>query len=82
MSGETSDYQIGDRVMWLYEARGGYGYTQNVAAVVVGVGRKRVAIEVAQRHTLGPWRRVRKLVTPDRLSQRTKPCEALGEVTR
>ena len=36
----------GQRVIWLYTPRGGYGYTQRVDAEVVKIGPKRVKIKV------------------------------------
>lgn len=62
---------VGDRMIWLCEARGGYGYIQRVAAEVVAIGPKRVQIEVERIfRTAGViTKRVkeRKWVKPDRL---------------
>jgi hypothetical protein len=35
----------GDRVIWRYTPRGGYGYTQRVDAEVIKIGPKRVKSE-------------------------------------
>lgn len=45
----ASDFQVGDRVTWLYTPRGGYGYTYPVDGVVEKIGRTRVQIRV-KRH--------------------------------
>lgn len=74
----VADFQIGQKVTWVHEARGGYGAIQHVAGIVRSIG-KRVTIEVAMRHTLGVYVRVLKRVTPDRLKPREKPCPWLGE---
>lgn len=34
--------EVGDRVNWMYCARGGYGYITPVAAVILKIGPKRV----------------------------------------
>jgi hypothetical protein len=39
------DVIVGDKVEWLFEARGGWGYTWWVPATVVKVGTKRVQID-------------------------------------
>jgi hypothetical protein len=36
--------KVGDRVNWLYEPRGGYGYVKTVAAVVTKIEPKKVQI--------------------------------------
>lgn len=41
--------QKGDRVTWLRQMRGGYGYVVPVKAEVVNVGPSRVTIEVEKR---------------------------------
>ncbi len=57
----------GQLVEWLYEARGGYGYTAWVCAKVVKVNRVKVRIEVTQ---LNPPRLIEKNVMPNRLRPR------------
>ncbi|MCB1966230.1 MAG: hypothetical protein KDI64_09370 [Candidatus Accumulibacter sp.] len=59
----------GDKVNWLYEPRGGYGYTMNVAAVVVKIGPRRVQIRAA-RHVNGVWVHQTRWVSKERLSSR------------
>jgi hypothetical protein len=39
------DFKPGDRVTWLQQFSGGYGYMQPVDATVVRVGPKRVLID-------------------------------------
>lgn len=62
---------VGDHAIWLYEARGGYGYTQRVKAIVERVGPRRITIRVRQIHSLGVEREVVKSVTPQRLVRPT-----------
>lgn len=57
----------GDRLVWLYTPRGGYGYSYAVDARVVKVGAKKVQIEVPHVH-LGP---VLRWVSPERLRPRS-----------
>lgn len=61
----------GDKVNWHHEPRGGYGYSMNVAAVVVKVGPKRVQVRAA-RLVNGEWKQVTRWVDKGRLSIRTK----------
>jgi hypothetical protein len=61
----------GDKVNWRYESRGGYGYTQIVAAVVVKIGPKRIQVRSAQRDGEA-WRQVLRWVNPESLSPREK----------
>lgn len=60
------DYQPGQQVEWLHEARGGYGYRWWVAAVVVKVTAKRITIDAELQN--GGVKRVS--VTPERLRPR------------
>jgi hypothetical protein len=70
----------GNRVNWRYEARGGYGYSQRVAAIVRKVGPKRITIEVAERDIVsGEWVRKLTSVKPENLSPRAALCAELGE---
>jgi hypothetical protein len=48
--------QSGERVTWLYESRGGYGYVTPVPATVVRVSAQRVTIDAALKN--GGSRRV------------------------
>ena len=45
----VADFEVGERVTWLHEMRGGYGYTQPVDGLVTKIGRMRVQIEVKSR---------------------------------
>ena len=73
-------WEIGNRVNWRYEARGGYGYLQRVAAIVRKVGAKRITIEVAERDVVsGKWVRKLTSVKPENLSPRETLCVELGE---
>lgn len=63
----SHQWQVGDDVIWLYEARGGYGFVQQVKARVVGVSKSRVKIEAVQLHTGGQRRTVTRFVQPHRL---------------
>jgi hypothetical protein len=60
---------IGDKVNWLYQARGGYGYLMNVAAVVTKIGSKKVQIRAAKRVD-DKWIAVTRWVLPERLTPR------------
>jgi hypothetical protein len=62
----TPAFTIGQAVTWLYEPRGGYGYTIPVDGLVTKIGPKRVQIEI--RKASGEL--VRRWVTPDRLRGR------------
>jgi hypothetical protein len=68
----------GDKVNWLYEARGGYGYVSSVAAVVSRVGSKRVEIRIASR-SRDQWVVMTRWVQPERLTPRNAPA---GDVER
>lgn len=59
----------GDAVTWRHVPRGGYGYIAYVAAFVVRVNPKRVAIEVP---LLGAGRRIVN-VRPENLTPRGAP---------
>ncbi len=61
--------KVGDKVNWLYEQRGGYGFSINVAAVVTKVGNKKVQVRAAMRSN-GEWLQVKRWVDPMRLSNR------------
>ena len=41
---EKGNLKVGDRVSWLYEPRGGYGYAMTVAGVVTKIAPKKVQI--------------------------------------
>lgn len=76
-----SDFKEGDRVNWLCRPRGGYGFTQNVAGIVVGVKGDRAEIEV--RHKVGnEWVPENKLVSKTSLRPRDSLSEAFGERTQ
>jgi hypothetical protein len=62
-------FAAGDRVTWMREARGGYGYVMPVPAVVVRVNRVRVTIRA--RLAAGGSKLVS--VTPSRLRPRDYP---------
>lgn len=62
---KITEIKAGDRLTWLYEARGGYGYVTPVSALVVRVGQVRVLVEVQQ---LRPrCELVQRWVRPDHL---------------
>ena len=63
----------GDKVNWLHTPRGGYGYTQSIAAVVEGIGSKRVAISVMKNN----GELVRKSVRQESLTPREKHVPGL-----
>jgi hypothetical protein len=46
----SESLQPGERVTWLYESRGGYGYITPVPATVVRVTAQRVTIDAALRN--------------------------------
>lgn len=43
---ELSKVQVGQKLTWLHQERGGWGYVTAVDAEVVSVGKKRVQIHV------------------------------------
>ena len=57
-------FNSGDRVIWHYEPRGGYGYIIRVPAIVVSVSLKRIVIAAATKN--GETKRV--FVKPEKLS--------------
>src|SRR5271157_274527 len=63
--------KIGDEVNWLYEPRGGYGHTQQIAGVVAKLGRAKVQIRVAQR-ARDSWVAVERWVSAEKLSNRAR----------
>ena len=40
------EFEVGQRVIWLYQAHAGYGYVQRIPVEVVKLGPKRVQIKV------------------------------------
>ena len=64
-----SDWAPGDRVTWMREHRGGYGYVTPVPAIVERVTSKRVTIRA--KLAAGGTKAVS--VRPDRLRPRTTP---------
>lgn len=70
--------QPGDRVNWSYMPRGGYGFAQQVAGVVVGRSAKRVTIKVARKDG-NEWVLEERRVSLDKLTPRTRNCPELGE---
>ena|SRR5271166_3914026 len=58
---------IGDKVNWLYQARGGYGYLMNVAAVVRKIGSNKVQIRATKRVD-DKWIAGTRWVQPERLT--------------
>src|SRR5208282_1416652 len=61
--------KIGDEVNWLYEPRGGYGYTQQIAGVVTRLGGEKIQIRVAKRDG-DKWVATKRWVKPENLSAR------------
>ncbi len=77
-----TDFNIGDRVNWDGAQRGGYGLSQTVAAVVLGIGKKLVQIDVRFKppYSRSPvWESASKWVSPEHLSPRIIPSAAFGE---
>lgn len=76
----TADNTIrpGDRVNWAYTPRGGYGYTQLIAAVVLKTSGKKATIKVAIK-LAGIWRTDTRNVSIEKLTPRTIYCPELGE---
>lgn len=71
--------QIGDRVTWS-SARGGYGFVQQIAGVVLRIGPKRVRIRVALRCAGRGWQPQYRWVSPDTLRPRHQPVPAVDDV--
>lgn len=61
-----TEMQTGDRVTWLYEPRGGYGYVIPVDGTVIRIGPRRIMIAVSKCN----GDRVERWVQPDRLRER------------
>ncbi|MBV8224952.1 MAG: hypothetical protein JO232_07180 [Verrucomicrobia bacterium] len=72
---------VGDKINWLYQPRGGYGYIIAVAGIVTKVGSERVQIRVAKRDG-DEWRAETKWVKADRLTPRETLSEAEHLLTR
>ena len=72
MAYQLKDFAPGQEVNWLYEARGGWGFTRVVIAKVVRIGKARVVIEVHEKADR-VWVRKEKAVKPEKLW----PCEDL-----
>lgn len=69
----------GDRINWSYTHRGGYGYTDLVAGIVVKEGPKRVQIEVSEKGLYEKvWRPALKWVDKSKVKPRILPCAVLG----
>jgi hypothetical protein len=67
--------KIGDKVNWLYQPRGGYGYIITVAGVVTKLARTKVQIRVARREA-DHWMAQTKWVAQNRLTPRETLSEA------
>ena len=77
-----ADFNIGERVNWDSTQRGGYGFHPTVAAVVLGIGKKLVQIDVRYKppYSRSPlWESASKWVSPEHLSPRIIPSAAFGE---
>lgn len=59
-------FTVGQRVFWLYELRGGYGYVQPVPATVTGFTAQTVVIAAEKRDGTT----VEKRVKPEKLRRR------------
>lgn len=70
--------EVGDRVNWMYCARGGYGYITPVAAVILKIGPKRVQVRVAQR-IAGTWHTKTVWVEADSLKPRVSQVPEVDE---
>ena len=46
-------FEVGQPVIWLHEARGGYSYVQYVLAIVIKPGKKRIGIAALTKR--GEW---------------------------
>lgn len=70
--------QVGDRMNWRWISRGGYGYSQNVACVVIKINPKTIRIRTAirKRSDTDPsgwyWETVEKNVSEQYLTPREK----------
>jgi len=62
-------FNVGDKVNWIYETRGGYGYTQKIAGVVTKLGREKVQIRMAKR-ARDTWGTSERWVSAQKLSNR------------
>lgn len=70
--------QQGDRVNWAYTPRGGYGFTTQVAGVLLKRTAKRATVRVALKVN-GAWTQVERSVKLENLTPRKAPCVELGE---
>lgn len=72
---------IGDRINWNYQPKGGYATSQVVAGIIRKIGPKRVQIEVRIREPYGQrrWMPETRSVNPESIFPRITPCAALGE---
>lgn len=68
----------GDRVNWRFTPRGGYGFSLQVAGILMKLTSKRATIKVA-RKVAGEWQQEEKTVSVDKLTPRTTNCPELGE---
>jgi hypothetical protein len=68
----TDKVNLGDKVNWLQQHRGGYGYTTPVAGIVIGETARRVRIAV---YNLRLQEIKEKLVYPASLTPRTNHTE-------
>lgn len=59
-----SELKVGQKVIWLHETRGGYGYIWRIPATVVRIGKSRVTIEVTRRD----GSKVLRSVLPEKLT--------------
>ncbi len=72
-------FKIGDKVNWIYTPKGSYGYSINIAAIVVEIGSKKIKIRVARQNN-GQWQQVFRWVEPKNLSARINVVPEVDDV--
>lgn len=72
-------FKIGDKVNWIYTPKGGYGYSINIAAIVVEIGSKKIKIRVARQNN-GQWQQVFRWVEPKNLFARINVVPEVDDV--
>lgn len=65
----SNQWQVGQPVDWLFEARGGYGYRYWVNAKIVRIGKKKITIDA----DLADGGTKRISVNPDKLRAKESP---------
>jgi hypothetical protein len=69
---------VGERVYWRHESRRGYGYVNQVAALVEAIHGEKASVRAALKTPEG-WKRVTRVVPLEKRSPRTAHLAAVDD---